>query len=390
MKNLNKSPKRLKVLIPIRYPVGGIRTYLKYTHGCLDKNSFEFTLIAPSEIWLTRTRDDFGGHDVKIICTKREDSSSSLLCTIFTTLLKNKYDLIHSQGYTAGMMSIVANLFFRLPHIITLHRTFGEGQLVNTFWHKYAFAKQRIIEFLLIRADVIQAVSNDAKENLLEYFPGLNKIPQKIKVIRNGICIEQFTWSTDEADKPFVKEKDQFTIGFFGRYMPEKGFNYLIETMDIIVHGLGIDNIKVISVGGFGAFIREYQNEIQIKGLTRYFVFLDFFENIAPILKEIHILAIPSLGEACGLIAMEGLVCGTPVVAFSCLGLREVLRGTPATMVPVRDTERMAHEIIRIVNNYHEVKSNCLDFMEEAKQRFDSKKTANQLQILFYDVMQTS
>ena len=381
MNSLNK--KRLKILIPIRYPVGGIRTYLKYTHGSLDNNSFEFTFIAPSKVWLNRIRDDFSDHKVKIIFTKRDENSFSLFLAVFATLFKNKYDLIHSQGYTAGIISTVANWLFRLPHIITLHHIFGEEQFSNTFWHKYAFIKKYIIELILSRADVIQAVSNDARANLLDTFPGLNKSRAKICVIRNGIRIDLFTVSPSKIEKPFIRQKDTIVIGFLGRYMPEKGFVYLIETVDKLVNELGVCNIKVISVGGFGAFIREYQKEIQIKRLSCYFEFLDFFNNVALILKKVHLLTIPSLGEACGLLGMEALICGTPVIAFSCTGLREVLENTPAIMVPIRDSTAMAREIVKVINDYQNVKYQFDAFVPEAKRRFDVRAAAYSLERVF-------
>jgi len=305
---------------------------------------------------------------------------------LLKVLVGNKFDLLHSQGYTAGILGVFINSVFHVPHIITLHRTFGEGQFSNTFWDEHTLIKKRLIEFMLSKADIIQTVSYDAQENLLEYFPGLRKKAKKIVVIRNGINTNQFEENAPVQNKPIIRESGKFTIGFLGRYMPEKGFPYLIETVDRLVNEFNKTAVKVVSVGGFGGFIREYQKEINDKGLTSYFKFLGFFDNVAPILREIDLLVIPSLGEACPLVPMEALVCGTPVIAFSCNGLSEVLMDTPAIMVPVKDSEGMAKEIIRIMENYEYVKNNFDNFATRAKERFDVTITVNKLRDLFADL----
>ena len=112
-----------------------------------------------------------------------------------------------------------------------------------------------------------------------------------------------------------------------------------------------------------------------------------FFENVTPVLKNIELLLIPSLGESCGLVPMEGLVCATPIIAFSCLGVREVLKNTPAIMVPVRDIKRTANEILKMMNDYGNIKRKFEDFEPEARKRFDSRITAKKLEELFYNLI---
>lgn len=375
--------KKIHIITPIRYPVGGIRTYLKYTYGKLDRKKYSFTVIGPSSNWLERIREDLSGFDLDIVCSAREENTISLFSSIANALCKSKPDIIHSQGYTAGMLSSIANVIIGLPHIITLHRIFGYDQFSNVFWGRNATLKKYMIEFFLKRANVIQSVSIDAQSNLLEYFPGLMKTPGKLKMIRNGIIIDQFDDRLQGDNYPFIKEPGYFYIGYFGRYMPEKGFPHLIDMMEILVHDRNCENIRILCVGGFGELIREYQKEIKRRRLEKYFQFLDFFNNISPVLRNIELLIIPSLSEACGLISMEGLVCGTPVVAYSCLGLREVLAGTPARMVTVGDRAGLADQVVAIMEQYTKVKKTFMEFIPVARQRYDSSETARQLDAVF-------
>ncbi len=75
--------------------------------------------------------------------------------------------------------------------------------------------------------------------------------------------VDEFDGYVQTVDETFVRDPGFFYIGYFGRYMPEKGFPHLIETVDILVNQRNIRNIRILSVGGFGEFIREYQKEIK-------------------------------------------------------------------------------------------------------------------------------
>lgn len=381
--------RKIHVTTPIRYPVGGIRTYLKYTYGRLDRERYSFMLIGSSLEWLERIRADLDEYEVDVVCSPREENNLSFFSAIAVSFFRKRPDVIHSQGYTAGMSSTLANIPYGLPHVITLHRIFGHDQFSGAFWGKNARIKKYLIEFILKQADIVQSVSNDAQENLLEYFPGLRKKPDKLKVILNGINIHKFDNPTYSDIETFTRESDLFYLGYFGRYMPEKGFPHLIEAVDILVNKRNIKNIRIISVGGFGEFIREYRKEINRRGIEDFFQFLGFFDTIAPILRKIDVLMIPSLSEACGLIAMEGLVCGTPIIAYSCPGLREVLTHTPAHMVKTGDREGLANQVINIMGNYQIIRHEFDEFIPEARMRFDSIHAAQQLEKLFEDVMHT-
>jgi glycosyltransferase involved in cell wall biosynthesis len=110
-------------------------------------------------------------------------------------------------------------------------------------------------------------------------------------------------------------------------------------------------------------------------------------DNVNPLLTTIDVLVIPSNGEACGLAAMEGLICGTPVIAFNCIGLREVLFKTPANLVVTGNVKQLTDCIVNTQKSYNKIKSMSLSYVEEAKKRFDSHKTAAKLEKVIIDMV---
>lgn len=380
---------KIKILIPIRHPIGGIRTYLKYTYGKLDSNDFDLTLIFPQDYdndkeTMTIVKD-LDKYKPTIIVARGRHPLFSIFRQVFSLLRSKNFDLIHSQGTTCGIIACLANIVSKVPHIITLHETFDEGVL----GYHLLNLKRRCIGSLLARADIINVVSGDARENLLQMFPELRGKTKRIVVIPNGIDTHYFRETPPDLKRiceiDNISEQN-FVIGYLGRYMPEKGFPVLIDAVRILVEEYKIKTIRVLSLG-WGAFIREYQAYIREKGLADYFVFIEFQPDVRWILRQIHLLAVPSLREAFGLLAIEGLVSGTPIVASDCIGLREILKGTPARMPRAGDSRESAQRISEVIESYSTIKNEFIKFVPEALHRFDSNISATKLDGLIRELV---
>jgi len=225
--------KKIHILCVVRWLVGGIRTYLNYMYGDLDPDKYSFTILTGPSDEITTLQKDLDIYDVNIIIYPSRSANLSLAKHLIQLLSKTKYDLIHIQGFTAGIITSIINRIFRLPNIMTFHGVLGyEGE--EDFSGKFGKIKQRIATSSIKWADIINVVSYDAKENLLEYLPGLNIVKDKILVIQNGINIKEFTSGEDWPDlKAKLGINESATIlGFMGRFMPGKGFLDLVDVVD--------------------------------------------------------------------------------------------------------------------------------------------------------------
>ena len=375
---------KIKILVPIRHPVGGIRTYLKYTYRKLDRGIYEFAFLAPQKDYLNQIQKDLKGFSVTIIYTGKENSVLSMFTALLKTLSGDKYDIIHSQGFSAGIISALVNFIFRIPHLMTSHDVLRKDQFADN----KSYIKKWIISFLLKKITIIQSVSYDAQNNLTEFFPILKKNHEKLIVIKNGIEISEFSTSesTNKNNDPFNRKDEKFIIGFIGRFMPQKGFLYFMDIVKYLKRNTDNDFI-IYCVGGYDGYIREYQKRIKKEGLDDYFKFIGFQENVNAIMRRMNVLAIPSLWEACPILPMEAIVCGTPVVAFSCIGLREVLKNTPALLGPEKDWQVMAENIIKIMNDNEKIKNKFSAYIEEGVKKFNVTNTARQLDNIFKQII---
>jgi glycosyltransferase involved in cell wall biosynthesis len=318
---------------------------------------------------------DLSDFTVSYLPVSGNPSTFTFFRSVFHTILSNHYNLIHSQGLTAALCALLPTRLTGTPHLATFHDIFNKGQFKGSM----GFLKRSALFLLAPLINKIHAVTFDAKDNLLEYVPSLRASRKKIVTIRHGIEAERFLQA---GVRDFRQElnlpREAFLIGFLGRFMSPKGFTYLTDAIDLLVRSCRPSLRPYVLTFGDGAFIREEQAYIKSKGLEEYFCFMPFSPDIAPSLKGLDVVAMPSLWEACGLLAMETMVAGVPLIATDCVGLREVLRNTPATMVGVRNSESLAQALLSELQEPSKIRARA--FQAEAAVRFNVSRSAGQLE----------
>ena len=367
-----------KILLVVRWPVGGIRTYMRYVYTKMDKDKYSFTVIGPDISEFEVLASDLERINAKYVPVNTRGFYGRFIKKIFAELVFGNYDLVHSHGFTSGVLTSPIASIARTPHVMTSHDVLRTHQ----FKGLRGYFKKLVLSTVLPLIDAIQSVSHDAEQNLVEFIPKLKRHPQKLLVIPNGIEIERFA---DITSRPLRKElglpDDTFLIGFLGRFMSQKGFDVLVDAVELLSQENGLPKVPIVIGVGSGGFFREDQQMMLERNLGHYFRFIKFEANIASLLSGLDLVVMPSRWEAAGLVAMEALVAGIPLIGTNCLGLREVLANTPATVVEVDNAKQLARAMI----DYMETpkKEYFKNFVEEAKQRFNAANTAYTLESLY-------
>ena len=374
-KQLAPTARRYRVLLVICWPVGGIRTFIRYVFTNFDRSRYILTILAPDQPELRTLLDDLRDLDVTYVPVHYAPRQPGFLLSVIRTILLGKYDLVHSQGFMAGAYSTIPARLSRTRHIMTSHDVLLPGQFLGL----KGLLKRKLLAFLFSKIDVIQSVSDDASRNLIENIPNLGEYDGKCITIRNGVDVDRFSRpESRNLRKELDLPDDTFLVGFLGRFMAQKGFRYLVDAFEILLAITDLPRKPVIVATGFGGFIREEKDYLKGKGLEDHVHFLAFSPNIAPVLKGLDVVAMPSLWEACGLLAMEAMVAGVPVIGTDCIGLREVLRDTPSRMVRAANSTELARAIEAEMKSPS--KADAMRFADEAKRRFDVKEQAARME----------
>lgn len=374
-----RSPRKYRVLLVVRWPVGGIRTFLKYVLAKFPPDKYDFLFVGADTESTQVLRDDLGELVSEWFLFPNSGSElKACMRLVWQAIESNDIDVIHAHGFTSALASVIPAKVRGVPTICTSH----DMLTANQFLGIKGVIKKIGLSVALNQCVLIHSVSEDAKANLSAMLPLVRK--NKLTVVLSGVDTTAFRDSTPRDLKTELSlADDAVLIGFFGRFMSLKGFGFLVDAIDRLREDLGSPQIHVVCFGS-GAFIREEQADIERRKLTESFTFFPFTADISGAMKGCDLIAMPSKSEACGLLAMEALSAGVPLVGSDCIGLREVLKDTPAVVVKTGDSDSLAAGIVKCLEKG---RPPFEDYVPIAVERFNVINTANKIQTIYEQVL---
>jgi glycosyltransferase involved in cell wall biosynthesis len=128
-----------------------------------------------------------------------------------------------------------------------------------------------------------------------------------------------------------------------GRLIPVKGFEYLLEATAMAVREQ--PGLRVLIAGG-GPLEEALRGQVRRLGLERHAYLLGRREDVPRLLAQADLFVLPTLGEGFGLVILEAMVHGLPVVATRTMAIPEIVaHGETGLLVPLRDAAALAQAI---------------------------------------------
>lgn len=225
-----------------------------------------------------------------------------------------RYDALHSHYWLSGVIGHWAQKAWGVPHVITFHTL---GHLKNVLGPEAAEPDLRIEwEGKLARSCRRLLVATRREK---DYAVGQWDIDvSKVGVVPFGVNMERFDiGNSSEVRKHLDLDTDGPIILFVGRFVPLKGVERLLEAFSRIDHP---ENMLLVLIGGdgpdAGSTIRLKALSFQM-GIGEKVRFVGAIEqsDLALYYNAADILVLPSYYESFGLVVLESMACGTPVVA---------------------------------------------------------------------------
>ena len=212
----------------------------------------------------------------------------------------------------------------------------------------FRWIKWRLLRAAYRNSAMVVALSDDLKRSVIDSY-GLP--PTRVVVSRNGIDLKRVDALAQDGDPAFGP--DRFHMVSAGRLQEQKGFKYLIEAMDLLVHQRGQTQLllHILGQGPLQAKLREMVNR---RGLQSFVQFHGFQTNPLCYYRNAHLVCLASLYEGTPNVLLEAMACRVPVVATDCVsGPREVLQGGKhGRLVAPADSIAMADAIEEAINEY--------------------------------------
>lgn len=235
------------------------------------------------------------------------------------------------------------------------------------------------------RASLVVANSDGLRERVIEYY-GLP--PEHVVTVGNLIDLEDLDRRANDTsvDIPAVP----FLLVTAGRLHPEKGFRYLLEAIDLLVHDRQCSLLLVIlGTGPQEAELREF---IQSRKLQNHVRLGGFVANALPWFRRANLFVLSSLNEGLPNSLLEAVACGTPAVSTDCLnGPREILeQGKLGELVPPGDSMALANAIQSAMDHYPDWQQRAIMARESVRHRYDARAGILQLQELLTTVLRNA
>ena len=149
--------------------------------------------------------------------------------------------------------------------------------------------------------------------------------PQRITIIPNGVDLEQFRpMAQEEARARLGLPKAGPILGFAGRLSGEKGVSGLLHAFALLGREMPKAVLLVAGEGPERTALEERSSSLGLGGRVR---FLGYVDRIESFYNALDLLVVPSIREPFGLVALESMACGTPVVCGPVGGTAEILAG---------------------------------------------------------------
>lgn len=332
---------------------GGVKRHVLSLQKEFKKKGVKSKIIVPRR----KRREDYSpdilflgtSFPVSFAGTQGDFCISLTPFSIEKILKKENFNVLHFHNFVLPLAAQILERSSSL-NILTFHANLEKSKFLEKSF-------KLISPLILKKIDGILGVA----PFVLKYFEKF-KCPKK--VIPNGIDLEEFNPKVPKI-KRFSDSK--INILFLGRIEERKGLIYLLKAYKILEKKFS--NLRLIIVGE-GILKEKYEKWVKENNLKEvYFEGEKRGKEVPSYYVSSDIFVSPAIfGESFGLVLLEAMASGVPVVAFSNLGYREFLKGKKgAFLVPNKNYKALSKKIEILIKDEKLRKKMGLWGREEAK-----------------------
>lgn len=353
------------IMLSWEYPpriVGGISPHVHDLSQQLQSKGIEVHVItkhtpaAPDEeiqpsgvhihrVHLAETPNDFL-HEIQLLNDATEERARLLL---EDWRAGGEPTLFHAHDWLSLDVARELKYEYKLPIVATIHATeYGRHGGIHGDTSRYIHEQEYWLTYESWR---IIVCSEFMKQEVHRYF---ESPLDKIDVIYNGVDAGKFEFDWDaaeeQAQRAILASPDERIVLYVGRFVREKGIQVLLNAANAVLSKE--PKTKFVIVGGGNR--ERFERFTEWVDLRDRVLFTGFMANrsLHQLYRVADVAVFPSLYEPFGIVALEAMAAGAPVVASDAGGLREVVHhDETGTLSYANNAESLAWAILRVLED---------------------------------------
>lgn len=371
---------KILMISPYFPPImAGAELYAYEVSKYLVKNGYEVDVITKhfGNLKSYEIIDGIRVHRVRTLDVPKLRSLISMPSMIIKAL-RMDYDIIHAHiTYPSAIIAYIINKIKKTPYIVTCQ---GDELLDYPEGRELEYIKPGLA-IALRNAAKVHSISNAIKNSLINNF---NVPKEKIEVIPNGVDLKKF------KPEPRIDLKKEFNTNFVlinvSRLSPKNNIAKTIEAVKI-VHEKYTD-FKYLIVGD-GEEKDNLEKLINKLGLNSAVILTGWIKHdeLPAYIAGSDAFIRTSVTEGLGIVFLEAMACGTPVIASRVQGILDIVEDyKTGLLVEPNDANQIANKIMEIIENddlRKRLSENGLNFVRN----FDWVKICERTEKLYNDVL---
>jgi D-inositol-3-phosphate glycosyltransferase len=261
-----------------------------------------------------------------------------------------RYDLVHSHYWLSGLVGIALKQAWAVPHVTMFH-TLGEVKNRASLSQHETDLRIKSEARIVAGADRVICATEQERTLIRQLYAA---DPDKATVIPLGVNLDRFRPGSKDAARAALGLTDERIVLFVGRIEPLKGIDILINATAMLDSDV---DCSVLIVGGdesSNAQVTKLRDLAKQRGIDQRVAFVGAVDHdrLPLYYNAADICVVPSHYESFGLVAVEAMASGIPVVASRVGGLTGTVRdGETGYLVPWLCPEPFAERIELLLDN---------------------------------------
>ena len=373
------SSNKIKILFYTDTPLyGGAERQLFLLIKYLNHSIYEPVLVCRKTPALKKWAEDCRNLGIKVYqINSRSKHSLSNYFQLKKIVQAEQPAILHGQIWNpmAGKYLFLLKKSFDIPLVITEHDPFPLN-----------FPKAIYKKWANNLADQIISVSKANQKLLTELYPNLKN---KIEVIYNGI--ESSSHRISAAQKAMIRTQtfqlspnSKTKIIFSAGTLHErKGYQFLLQALAELEKS--VEDFKLV-IAGEGP---EHQNLLELSKNLRIenkILLLGQRDDVTQLMSSADLFVLPSLKEAFGLVILEAMQAGLPIIASKVGGIPEILGENYNLLCPAQDSICLSKKLSQVLQKPETIKS-FIDTYPTILEKFSAQSTAKQTALIYQNLL---